>query len=87
MKYSQDTPLKGYIEYFADYGINLSFSNDVLEDIASNALRRKLGARGLSSVLEELLNPYMYEMEIGNLAPGDLSINKEILKRSFANMS
>ena len=87
MKYSQDTLLKGYIEYFADFGINLSFSNDVLEDIASNALRRKLGARGLSSVLEELLNPYMYEMEIGNLAPGDLSINKEILKRSFANMS
>ncbi|MCK9266854.1 AAA family ATPase [bacterium] len=87
MKYSQDTPLKGYIEYFANYGINLSFSNDVLEDIASNALRRKLGARGLSSVLEELLNPYMYEVEIGNLPPGNLSINKEILERCFASMS
>lgn len=46
-------------------GINLVFEEDALEEIAELALRRKIGARGLRSILEEILQETMYQASGG----------------------
>ena len=51
-------------------GINLVFEEDALEEIAELALRRKIGARGLRSILEEILQETMYQAS-GGLEKGD----------------
>lgn len=47
-------------------GINLVFEEDALEGIAELALRRKIGARGLSSIREEILQETMYQASGGS---------------------
>ena len=43
-------------------GIDLEFTDDALEEIASVTLKQNSGARGLRSVLEKLLIPVMYDV-------------------------
>lgn len=43
-------------------GISLKFTRDALEAIAKEAIKRKVGARGLRIILEELMLDIMYEV-------------------------
>jgi len=43
-------------------GINLKFTKEALEAIAKEAIKRKVGARGLRIILEELMLDIMYEI-------------------------
>ena len=43
-------------------GIELTFTDEALEEIARETLQRNSGARGLRSVLEKLLIPVMYDV-------------------------
>ncbi len=43
-------------------GVNLEFQNDALKTIAQEALRRKTGARGLRSILEDIMLEIMYDI-------------------------
>ena len=43
-------------------GVELSFDKDALMAIASLAIERNTGARGLRSIMEELMMPLMYEI-------------------------
>ena len=54
--------LKQYQKLFAIDDVKLSFEEDALALIAQKALDRKTGARGLRSILEELLLDIMYEL-------------------------
>ncbi|MGM9581243.1 MAG: ATP-dependent Clp protease ATP-binding subunit ClpX [Anaerovibrio sp.] len=43
-------------------GVKLSFDDEALRSIAREALKRKTGARGLRSIIEELMKNVMYEI-------------------------
>ncbi len=54
--------LKQYTKLFAIEGIKLSFSNEAIDYIAQKALEFKLGARGLRSITEAIMNDAMFEL-------------------------
>ena len=54
--------LKQYQKLFEIDDVKLSFEEDALVRIAQKALERKTGARGLRSILEEILLDIMYEL-------------------------
>ncbi len=43
-------------------GVELTFSQDALEEIAEEALQRKTGARGLRAIIEKVMKQVMYEI-------------------------
>ena len=54
--------LKQYIKLFEMDGVQLSFDDDALEAIATKAIERNTGARGLRSIMEALMQSIMYEI-------------------------
>ena len=54
--------VKQYQKLFEIDDVKLSFEEDALTRIAQKALERKTGARGLRSILEEILLDIMYEL-------------------------
>ena len=53
--------IKQYQELFRMDGIKLSFSDNSLEEIVGKTLNLGLGARGLRTIVEEILSDYMFE--------------------------
>ncbi len=59
-------------------GIDLTFTNDALEQIAENTIELKTGARGLHTEIERVLMPHMYNIKFyKDSKTKTLSINKE----------
>ena len=54
--------VKQYQKLFEMDGVQLTFDNEALEAIASLAIERNTGARGLRSIMENLMMPIMYEI-------------------------
>ncbi|MBD3805733.1 ATP-dependent Clp protease ATP-binding subunit ClpX [Sulfuricurvum sp.] len=54
--------VKQYVKLFAIDDVELSFDQEALNAIATKALARKTGARGLRSILEEIMGDIMYEL-------------------------
>jgi ATP-dependent Clp protease ATP-binding subunit ClpX len=54
--------VKQYATLFEMEDVALSFADDALHSIAKKAIGRKTGARGLRSILEEILLDTMYEL-------------------------
>lgn len=54
--------VKQYQQLFHMDDVTLEFTPDALDAIADRALGRKTGARGLRSIMEEILVPIMYEV-------------------------
>ena len=54
--------VKQYQRMFELDGVELEFTEDALEAIAEQALLRGTGARGLRAILEEVLQPMMFEV-------------------------
>ena len=54
--------VRQYQKYFDFEKVALTFTEDALRAIAQEALRRKTGARGLRSILEEVMLDTMYEL-------------------------
>jgi len=53
---------KQYNRLFEMEGVELTFHEDALTEIANRAIERKTGARGLRSILESILLDTMYEL-------------------------
>ena len=53
---------KQYQELFKLDGAKLSFKENALKEIALKAIRKKTGARGLRSILENILLKTMYDL-------------------------
>jgi len=70
--------LKQYKKLFELDGVELSFEDDALNSIAQKALDRKTGARGLRSILEEILLDIMYELP--ELEGYDVIITNEVVE-------
>jgi ATP-dependent Clp protease ATP-binding subunit ClpX len=54
--------IKQYQKLFAMQGVELKFDDEAIHQIAKKALARKTGARGLRSILENLLLETMFEL-------------------------
>jgi ATP-dependent Clp protease ATP-binding subunit ClpX len=54
--------VKQYQKLFDIEGVDLKFTDDALKAIAEKAIERKTGARGLRSIIENLLLDTMYEV-------------------------
>ena len=54
--------LKQYKKYFGFENVDLEFTSDALAAVAELALERQTGARGLRSILEDVLLEVMYEL-------------------------
>ena len=54
--------VKQYEKFFSYDNVELEFSESALHAIASQALTRKTGARGLRAIMEEVLLETMYEL-------------------------
>jgi len=54
--------IKQFQALFQMEGIELEFKEEALHQIAKKALKRKIGARGLRSILEDILLDTMYEL-------------------------
>lgn len=54
--------VKQYKKLFEIDGVELEFNEDALELIVDKAIERKTGARGLRSIIEEIMRDIMYEI-------------------------
>lgn len=53
---------KQYVKLFAMDGVKLTFEDDTLEFIVDKAIERNLGARGLRSIVENIMMDAMFEI-------------------------
>jgi ATP-dependent Clp protease ATP-binding subunit ClpX len=73
---------KQYKKLFELDGISLKFTDGALRAIASEAIRRKAGARGLRSILESAMLDVMYELPSRKTAREVVISEEVILKKS-----
>ena len=62
LKEPRNALIKQYKKLFAMEGVDLSFTEDSLVAVAREAMLRKTGARGLRSILENVMLDLMYEI-------------------------
>ena len=71
--------LKQYAKLFDYEGVKVTWTEDAVREIAREALQRKVGARGLRMILEELMLDLMYHIP-GNKKVKELIITDEMVK-------
>ncbi|MFM9865255.1 MAG: ATP-dependent Clp protease ATP-binding subunit ClpX [Micropepsaceae bacterium] len=69
--------VKQYARLFEMEGLSLTFSDDALKSISRKAIARKTGARGLRSIMENILLDTMYDLP-GMRGVTEVVINGEV---------
>ncbi len=72
--------VKQYKALFAMENVELEFTDDSLEAIADKAIKRKTGARGLRSIIEDLLLDTMFDLP-NNKNIQKVVVNKEVVEK------
>ena len=72
--------LKQYSKLFEYEGVKVIFTEEAAREIAREALQRKVGARGLRMILEELMLDLMYYVP-GNKKVKELTITAEMVQK------
>ena len=71
--------VKQYKRLFDMENVDLTFSEDALNSVAKKAILRKTGARGLRSILEDILLDTMYDLpELTGV--GEVVVNAEVVE-------
>ena len=70
--------VKQYQRLFEMEGIKLSFTEDALRSVATRAIQRKTGARGLRSIMEAILLDTMFDL------PGLDDVDEVVINREVA---
>ncbi|HLW27306.1 MAG TPA: ATP-dependent Clp protease ATP-binding subunit ClpX [Kiloniellales bacterium] len=71
--------VKQYQRLFEMEDVNLQFTDDALKAIAERAIKRKTGARGLRSILENILLEPMFDLP-GLDSVEEIVINREVVE-------
>ncbi|MFN7003658.1 MAG: ATP-dependent Clp protease ATP-binding subunit ClpX, partial [Roseinatronobacter sp.] len=71
--------VKQYQKLFDIEGVDLTFTDEALRTIAKRAIARKTGARGLRSILEDILLDTMFEL------PGMDNVNEVVVNEEAAS--
>ena len=80
MQEPKNALIKQYASLFKMDGINLELKNDALKEVAKLAIEQKTGARGLRSILENLLSDLMFKSpDYKDLEK--IIINKDVVKK------
>jgi ATP-dependent Clp protease ATP-binding subunit ClpX len=72
--------IKQYQRLFEFENVRLKFTDDALHAIAREALNRKVGARGLRMILEELMLDLMYHLP-GQKKVKDFEVTQEMVEK------
>ncbi len=72
--------VKQYQRLFDYENVKLKFSDDALEAVAADAIKRNVGARGLRIILEELMLDLMYQLP-QQKEHRELTITKEMVEK------
>ncbi|MER5170438.1 MULTISPECIES: ATP-dependent Clp protease ATP-binding subunit ClpX [Thioclava] len=75
--------VKQYQRLFEIEGVDLTFTEDALSAIAKRAIERKTGARGLRSILEDILLDTMFELP-GMDSVNEVVVNEEAVTQTSA---
>ena len=75
LKEPRNAITKQYQKLFAFDGIRLEFEEDALDEVASIAMRKGTGARGLRSILEQVMLDVMYDV------PSDKEVGRVVVTR------
>jgi len=78
--------LKQYQRLFEYENVHLHFTQEAVSAVAREALHRKVGARGLRMILEELMLDLMYHLP-SNKRVRDLEITKDMVERRDLSLS
>ncbi|HWZ13238.1 MAG TPA: ATP-dependent Clp protease ATP-binding subunit ClpX [Acidobacteriaceae bacterium] len=78
--------LKQYQRLFEYEGVKVNFSAEATTAVAREALARKVGARGLRMILEELMLDLMYHLP-GNKKIKELEVTAEMVQRRDLTVS
>ncbi len=70
--------VKQYGRLFEMEGVKLSFTDDALSSVARRAIQRKTGARGLRSIMEQILLTTMFDL------PGLDGVEEVVINREVA---
>lgn len=73
--------IKQYVKLFKMDNVKLEFEDDALDYIVEKALSMKTGARGLRSIVEEIMTQYMYD--IPSTRKRKLVITKEYAEATY----
>ena len=77
LKEPKNSIVKQYSKLFKLDDVDLEFSDDALDLIAQKAVERKTGARGLKSIVEDLLLDVMFESPSdGNIKKVEICVDK-----------
>lgn len=78
--------VRQYQKYFDFEKVKLEFTDEALRAIAQEAIRRHTGARGLRSILEEIMLDTMYELPSRNDIQSCLITEDVVLKRQSPDL-
>lgn len=79
LKEPKNALIKQYLKLFKMDNVDLEFREDALHVVARKALERKTGARGLRSILENVLLEVMYEL------PSMQNVSKVVIEEATVN--
>jgi len=69
--------LRQYQKFFEFEGVKLTFTEDAIQAVAQEAVRRDTGARGLRAILEDIMLDIMYEI------PSQTGVAEVVIKREI----
>src|SRR5690242_4077184 len=70
--------IKQYARLFEMEGVKLTFTDDALKSVATRAIKRRTGARGLRSIMEQILLSTMFDL------PGLDGVEEVVINREVA---
>ena len=79
--------MKQYQRLFEFENVRLKFNDDALDAIAGLAMERKVGARGLRMILEDLMLDAMYHMPSNKTKIRDFLVTKEMVVNQKINLA
>ena len=82
---AEDNLLEQYVRDFAGYGIELSFTDDAVREVAERAVSEKTGARGLMTILERTLREFKFELPSSSVRK--LVVTREIIRDPAAALT
>ena len=79
LKEPKNALIKQYQKLFAYDDVELSFKDEAVTEIAKKAMERKTGARGLRSIMENILMDVMYRI------PSDDTIEQCVITKEVVD--
>jgi ATP-dependent Clp protease ATP-binding subunit ClpX len=79
--------VKQYQRLFEYENVKLRFEHDALESIARRAQERKVGARGLRMILEDLMLELMYHLPSAHRSGREFVVTKEMVEKTEIDLN